>query len=294
MNNIDNLKIKIFDINSIYPKSNSTLTSILGLRCNSRSGFITYNCIKDNLINYKNNDKCNIISGYNDINNYITFDNKESIYNKLILDAKICKNDIINDIFNIISQQTNHTIRQCEIKKCIPNLSPIINHNDDFIYNFTQLMVESNMLITFKINGKRFYSIGNQLEYIEPNIIEKKTFNSKYEAMVAQYLNDKKINFITQFTFPDCKNKKCLRFDFCINIDDNDILIEYNGIQHYKPINYFGGNNSFEQRIINDNIKLNYTKNNDIPFIRIPYYIKNYEDIYNFLDNEIKKYRITL
>ena len=195
-------------------------------------------------------------------------------------------------------------------------------------------MVESNMLITFNINGKRFYSIGNQLEYIEPNIIEKKTFNSKYEAMVAQYLNDNKINFITQFTFPNCKNKKCLRFDFCINIDDNNILIEYNGIQHYKPINFFGGNNSFEQlgmkfqvldlikkiyfflsneqlnpkglvleletlsrveqRIINDNIKLNYTKNNDIPFIRIPYHIKKYKDIYNFLDNEIKKYRITL
>ena len=42
---INNLKIKLFDINSIYPKCNSKLTSILGLKCDSRSGYITYNII---------------------------------------------------------------------------------------------------------------------------------------------------------------------------------------------------------------------------------------------------------
>ena len=50
---INNLKIKLFDINSIYPKCNSKLTSILGLKCDSRSGYITYNIINDSDL-YKN------------------------------------------------------------------------------------------------------------------------------------------------------------------------------------------------------------------------------------------------
>jgi hypothetical protein len=69
-----------------------------------------------------------------------------------------------------------------------------------------------------------------------------------------------------------------------------DILIEYNGIQHYKSINHFGGDTSFEQRQINDNIKLNYTIDNEIPFIIIPYNISNKEDIYKYLNLEIDKY----
>ena len=286
---INNLKIKLFDINSIYPKCNSKLTSILGLKCDSRSGYITYNIINDSDL-YKNKDQSNIISEYNNINNSITFDNKQSIYNKCINDFKLYKIDIINNIYKIISQQPNHIIRQCDIKKDIQNLSPLINHNDYFIYNFTQLMVNSNMLTTFTEGNKRYYRIGEQIEYIEPNIIEKNNYASKYEAIVAQYLIDKNIYFTTQKTFPKCKNKRCLPFDFYINIYDMDILIEYNGIQHYKSINHFGGDTSFEQRQINDNIKLNYTIDNEIPFIIIPYNISNKEDIYKYLNLEIDKY----
>ena len=107
---------------------------------------------------------------------------------------------------------------------------------------------------------------------------------------VMKLTGKKNIYFTTQKTFPKCKNKRCLPFDFYINIYDMDILIEYNGIQHYKSINHFGGDTSFEQRQINDNIKLNYTIDNEIPFIIIPYNISNKEDIYKYLNLEIDKY----
>ena len=67
-------------------------------------------------------------------------------------------------------------------------------------------MVASNMLTIYKINNSKIYSIGEQIEYIEPNIILTYNYNSKYEAIIAKYFNEKKIDFITQFTFPDCKN----------------------------------------------------------------------------------------
>ena len=48
-------------------------------------------------------------------------------------------------------------------------------------------------------------------------------------------------------------------------------LIEYDGLQHFKPIDYFGGQEKFEYLQKCDEIKNNYAKEHNIPFIRIPY-----------------------
>ena len=48
-------------------------------------------------------------------------------------------------------------------------------------------------------------------------------------------------------------------------------LIEFDGIQHFQPIEYFGGITEFKERKQNDEIKNNYCKINNIPLIRIPY-----------------------
>ena len=101
---------------------------------------------------------------------------------------------------------------------------------------------------------------------------------SKGEKIISWFLNKKNIKYETQKTFPGCVDVNQLRFDFYI--PEYNTCIEYNGIQHYKSINHFGGDTSFEQRQINDNIKLNYTIDNEIPFIIIPYNISNKEDIY--------------
>jgi hypothetical protein len=149
-------------------------------------------------------------------------------------------------------------------------------------------MVESNMLTTYIDNG-RYYKISYQLEYIEPEIIERRIFASKFEAIVAQYFEDKKIYFVSQKTFKDCKNIRCLPFDFCININNTDILIEYNSVQHYKPVDFFGGIESFKKQIYNDNIKEQYTIENNIPFIKIDSEKNSKNKIYKYLDNEIAK-----
>ena len=67
------------------------------------------------------------------------------------------------------------------------------------------------------------------------------------------------------------------------------IYQQNNDIQHYKPIKCFGGEENFEKQKINDNIKLNYTKENKIPFIVIPSHIKKKKDIYKFLDVKINE-----
>ena len=60
------------------------------------------------------------------------------------------------------------------------------------------------------------------------------------------------------------------------------MCIEYNGQQHYMPIDYFGGEKHYESQIKHDKIKANYCSNNNINLLIIPYCdVDNIEDILN-------------
>ncbi len=92
------------------------------------------------------------------------------------------------------------------------------------------------------------------------------------EYMISEILNDFNIKYIEQYSFPDCKNKKSLRFDFAI-INDNKIdkLIEFDGTQHYECVEFFGGEKSFEYSKKRDSVKNEYCKKNNIQLYRIKY-----------------------
>ncbi len=90
--------------------------------------------------------------------------------------------------------------------------------------------------------------------------------SSKGELKIINFLQKNGIDFKTQYKFKDLKQ---LRFDFYLH--DLNILIEYDGIQHFKPIDFFGGVNSFKILKDNDTLKNNYCKNNNIRLIRINY-----------------------
>lgn len=101
---------------------------------------------------------------------------------------------------------------------------------------------------------------------------------SKGEKIIENFLKKHNIKFETQKKFENCKNKKQLPFDFYL--PDFNVCIEYDGLQHFESVEFFGGNEYLEKIIENDNIKNSYCKNNNIDLLRIPY---NYdvEDILN-------------
>jgi predicted nucleic acid-binding Zn-ribbon protein len=68
---------------------------------------------------------------------------------------------------------------------------------------------------------------------------------SKFENYIEYILIKNNINHQTQKTFDDCKFKNKLKFDFYL-VDEN-ICIEFDGIQHFKPIRFFGGKKSFDK-----------------------------------------------
>lgn len=92
------------------------------------------------------------------------------------------------------------------------------------------------------------------------------------ENKVAFVLDSLNLNYTRQHKFPDCKNINQLPFDFRVVLDENTIfLIEFNGLQHYIPIEYFDGDEGFEKRIKRDKIKTDYCKENNIPLLIIHY-----------------------
>jgi hypothetical protein len=113
--------------------------------------------------------------------------------------------------------------------------------------------------------------------------------SSQGERKIDLYLQSKNVAYESQYRFKDCKHKGQLPFDFALLDDSKKVvgLIEYNGAQHYTPIEAFGGEKSFKTLKIRDGIKEEYCNGKNIPLRVIPYTQKhNIEEILlDFIQN---------
>lgn len=106
------------------------------------------------------------------------------------------------------------------------------------------------------------------------------------EKCVSKWLIQNKIIFIQQYRFDDCRNHKPLPFDFYI--PEFNICIEYQGEQHYRPVNFGGisdeeAYNDFLITQKHDKIKSEYCMKNNIQLICIPYW----EDVVEYLNKKL-------
>lgn len=98
------------------------------------------------------------------------------------------------------------------------------------------------------------------------------------EKKIYEWLNKNNIYSIRQHIFKDCVYVQPLRFDFYL--PDHNVVIEYQGEQHYFPVNfrgkgYTGFKDDHEKLLIRDSIKKNYCLEKNITFIEIPYWQKD-------------------
>lgn len=67
-------------------------------------------------------------------------------------------------------------------------------------------------------------------------------------------------------------NNTKLRYDFIILEQNKPIrLIEFDGPQHNKSVDYFGGDAALKRLQLNDQLKNEYARTHNIPLVRIPY-----------------------
>lgn len=106
---------------------------------------------------------------------------------------------------------------------------------------------------------------------------------SKGEHKIAMWLESHNIPYEVQYKFDDCKDQKSLPFDFYL--PQYNVCIEFDGEQHFRPINFFGGEEKFKRQQLHDKIKNEYCKSKDIPLLRISFNQNIEEKLDNFLFN---------
>lgn len=92
---------------------------------------------------------------------------------------------------------------------------------------------------------------------------------SFHEQYIADLLEEHGIDFERQKKFQDCKNVRPLPFDFYL--PNLNTVVEYDGRQHYKAVEFFGGEDALRTRQHCDEIKNTYCHENNIRLIRLPY-----------------------
>ena len=116
---------------------------------------------------------------------------------------------------------------------------------------------------------------------------------SKGERRIKNILDKYRIEYKQQEWFDDLYGDKGkpLMFDFTLYINNRWIgSIEYNGQQHYHPVDVFGGESAFRRQVEYDKRKLFYCLNHGVPILQVAYdYPKRFmsieDEAIRFLEN---------
>lgn len=143
---------------------------------------------------------------------------------------------------------------------------------DDYVNDDTKIRVKHNECGNiYEVQPTSFLQ-GHRCPYCN---------SPKGETIITKILNNLDIYFEYQKTFDELRDAQPLSYDFYI--PEQSILIEYQGIQHYQPIDYFGGNATFKYQQKHDKMKADYAKDNGYNLIAVPYTENTFSKIKKYL-----------
>ena len=103
----------------------------------------------------------------------------------------------------------------------------------------------------------------------------------KGEFIINKILKFMGIKYKYQQSFDDLRDTQLLSYDFYI--PDQAILIEYQGQQHYEPVDHFGGSDRFVIQQKHDKMKADYAKEHGYNLIAVPYTEDTFSKIKKYL-----------
>ena len=211
------------------------------------------------------------------INDSIKVHNNKYNYELVKYNASTEVVDIICNIHGLFKQLPTVHLSGCGCPKCgydsltsngetfIMNANKI--HNNKYNYSLTnyknskeKVEIICNIHGIFKQSPNSHISGGNGCPSCRI---------SKGEERIERFLENNNIIYYREKQFNRCVYVGRLRFDF--HIPKYNLCIEYDGIQHFKAIDYFGGSNGLEKCKKRDDIKNKYCLNNNIKLLRIAY-----------------------
>ncbi|WP_313429831.1 hypothetical protein [Siminovitchia terrae] len=153
---------------------------------------------------------------------------------------------------------------------------------DDYVNDITPILV-------------RHTTCGHEWKVKPSNFVRRGTGcprcnESKGERLISKYLDYSLYNYKTQYRIKDCRRTFPLPFDFAVfHKSELVCLIEYEGRQHFEPIDFFGGMSNLKDLQERDQIKRDYCKANNILLIEIPYWEEDIEGLLHKKLNEIHR-----
>ena len=167
-----------------------------------------------------------------------------------------------------------------------PFIPVIIKHGDKYSYKKTTYKtMHDKVTITCRFHGDFQQSAGQHLKGQGC----KRCRMPRGESVIEAYLKENGIEYEWQYSPDGLSMKRKLYYDFCIRINGHIGLIEYHGVQHYKPIAFGGGASDYEGGLERDRVKTEYAKENKIPFLVISH--ESFERINDLLTDFIDKMR---
>lgn len=208
-----------------------------------------------------------------------------SSYKPIIIKCKKC--GLIKSYTN--AQHIFKTKHFCECDKDnkkynieeITNMLPDKVKKEFEILNEVEFISKDKVKVKHKNCGFIFETKIPYLKFKDINCPQCQRKYSKGEKAIRRYLQNNNISFEPQYHFLNTEITK-LSFDFKINYNNKIYLIEFQGQQHFTPIEWFGGEEKYKKQIEHDNQKRIFCKNNNYILIEILYSdLEKIEDILN-------------
>lgn len=158
--------------------------------------------------------------------------------------------------------------QKCSKVQDIDNFINKSNKMHNFLYDYSKSIFKGSNIkleIICKIHGSFFMTPNKHL--IGQGCSSCKS--SKGEKEIEKILKHYKLSYIKQHVFENCFYKNKLKFDFYV--DKYNFCIEYDGEQHFMPINHWGGIEKYDIIIERDKMKNVYCYENHIKLLRIRY-----------------------
>lgn len=140
-------------------------------------------------------------------------------------------------------------------------------HNNKYIYKDQFKSLKSKITIFCPDHGDFIQTAGHHLNgHGCP-----KCNTSHGEKYIIDFLENNSVEYIKEKTFNGCLSHEGYKLRFDFYLPNLNMCIEYDGLQHYKPLDYFGGIEQFKNTKMNDEIKNIYCEKNNIGLLRIKY-----------------------
>ena len=191
-----------------------------------------------------------------------------NVGDNLIMHCNLCNRDFSKSPSNLYNKAPNTICPYCG-----DNGAPILQ--EDYEKMMKEHGYKDYTVLEYKSSRKSVkfrHSCGYVFSQIGNNFLKSRGCpkcsgrKSKGELAIEKFLLTNHITFIYEYRIKELNN-----YSYDFYLPEQKTFIEYQGQQHYFPIDYFGGKDKFLSQQEHDKVKKEYAENNNYKLIIIPY-----------------------